>query len=174
MAALVYERIERAGGESWRRLDIEVVPGISALQAAAARAGAPLGHDFAAISLSDLLTPWPVIERRLEAAAEADFVVALYNPASGRRRRPLTQALEILRAARPPETPVIVARSLGRPEENVTIVELAALEAASIDMLTLMIVGNAETRTVAGAGGVSRVYTPRGYGTKSGDDGDRG
>jgi cobalt-precorrin 5A hydrolase/precorrin-3B C17-methyltransferase len=170
MAALVYERIDRTDDETWRRLSVEVVPGISALQAAAARAGAPLGHDFAAISLSDLLTPWPVIERRLEAAAEADFVVALYNPASGRRRRPLTRALDILAAARPPETPVIVARSLGRPEESVAIVELARLEAASVDMLTLLIVGNGSTRTIAGAGDRRRAYTPRGYGARSSDD----
>ncbi len=174
MAALVFERIDLSGREAWRRLQIEVAPGISALQAAAARAGAPLGHDFAAISLSDLLTPWPAIERRLEAAAAGDFVVALFNPASMRRRRALDRALEILRGARPPATPVVIARSLGRPEEDIGIVDLQDLDAGSIDMLTLLIVGNTETRTVPGAGGGRRVYTPRGYGAKSSDDGDHG
>ena len=169
MAALVFEIADRGERESWRRLRIEIVPGISALQAAAARAGAPLGHDFAAISLSDLLTPWAAIEARLEAAAAADFVIALYNPASARRREPLTRALEILRRHRSGETPLVVARSLGREGETVDIVDLATLDAASVDMLTLLLIGNSETRAMAAAGGQKRVYTPRGYGaTKRG------
>src|SRR5690606_22133002 len=131
-------------------------------QAAAARAGAPLGHDFCCISLSDLLTPWPAIERRLRAAAAADFVVALYNPASGRRRAPLRRALAILAAARPPDTPVVVARAVGRADEQVAVTDLARLDAAAVDMLTLLIVGSSASRRLSRAG-AARVYTPRGY-----------
>ena len=104
----------------WPGVAVEVSPGVSALQAAAARAGAPLGHDFCAISLSDLLTPWPVIERRLKAAAAGDFVTVLYNPASPRRRQGLARAIAILfAAARSPKTPVIHARNLGRAGETI-------------------------------------------------------
>jgi cobalt-precorrin 5A hydrolase/precorrin-3B C17-methyltransferase len=147
------------------RVAVSVCPGLSALQAAAARVGAPLGHDFCTISLSDLLTPWPEIERRLHAAADGDFVVALYNPASARRRDQLGRALAILRAQRPPETPVIVARNLGRTDERVTIADLATMDAASVDMLTLLLVGSSNTRAF-GSGAMRRVYTPRGYAAK--------
>jgi len=159
MASLVFEQLERKPS----RAEIVVAPGVSALQAAAARAGAPLGHDFCAISLSDLLTPWAAIERRLRAAAEADFVIALYNPASRGRREPLERALTILRAARAPQTPVVVARNLGRPEERVEVAALSALEPASVDMLTLLIVGASTTRS-----GPAGVFTPRGYPGKVG------
>jgi cobalt-precorrin 5A hydrolase/precorrin-3B C17-methyltransferase len=158
LAALVFELLEREGRADWRRVAISVVPGISALQAAAARVGAPLGHDFCAISLSDLLTPWPVIERRLNAAAAGDFVVALYNPRSARRVEQLAAARRILLAARSPETPVVLARNLGRAEERVTTTTLAALDPADVDMLTLVIVGSSTTRR-----GKGFVYTPRGY-----------
>jgi cobalt-precorrin 5A hydrolase/precorrin-3B C17-methyltransferase len=148
---------------------VTVVPGISALQAAAARAGAPLGHDFCAISLSDLLTPWAVIEKRLHAAAEGDFVVALYNPVSRRRTTQLTRAVEILSAKRPAETPVVLARNLGRDGEAVTVIDLAALTPEAVDMLTVVLVGSSETRRVArGGGGGAWVYTPRGYAAKAG------
>jgi len=163
MAALVFELLERGEDAAWQRIAVVVSPGVSALQAAAARAGAPLGHDFCAISLSDLLTPWPEIERRLEAAAAGDFVTVLYNPASARRRRGLERALEILRPARPPSTPVVHARNLGRLWESVTITALADLDSAAVDMLSLLIVGSSRTRTVARPEGRPLVYTPRGY-----------
>jgi cobalt-precorrin 5A hydrolase / cobalt-factor III methyltransferase / precorrin-3B C17-methyltransferase len=163
MASLVFELLEREGRADWNRVEITVAPGVSALQAAAARIGAPLGHDFCAISLSDLLTPWPVIERRLEAAAAGDFVVALYNPVSGRRRRQLARAAEILATQRPADTPVVLARNLGRPGESVTVTNLEALTPERVDMLTLVLVGSSETRRVATGQGVW-VFTPRGYG----------
>lgn len=167
MASLVFELLEAPEDAAWGRVAIAVVPGISAMQAAAARIGAPLGHDFCAVSLSDLLTPWPVIERRLKAAAEGDFVVALYNPASARRRHQLARAAEILLAHRADDTPVVLARNLGREGEQVRVVSLIDLTPEMADMLTLVIVGSSATRRVArgakGADGVW-VYTPRGYG----------
>ena len=158
MASLVFERLDAATHPSWRRSEIVVLPGVSAMHGAAALAGAPLGHDFCAISLSDLLTPREVIEQRLRAAADGDFVVALYNPASGRRRRGLARAIEILASNRPPDTPVVVARAIGREEQSVTITCLRDLEQPSVDMMTLLIVGSSETRVIGG-----HVYTPRGY-----------
>jgi cobalt-precorrin 5A hydrolase / precorrin-3B C17-methyltransferase len=163
MAALVFELLERGANVAWQRIAVVVSPGVSALQAAAARAGAPLGHDFCAISLSDLLTPWPEIERRLEAAAAGDFVTVLYNPASGRRRRGLARALELLRAARPAATPVVHARNLGRAGETVTIAPLAELDPSAVDMLSLLIVGSSRTRLLPGPGDRAFAYTPRGY-----------
>jgi cobalt-precorrin 5A hydrolase / precorrin-3B C17-methyltransferase len=161
LASLVFELMEREPREAWRRIDVAVVPGLSALQAAASRLGAPLGHDFCAISLSDLLTPWEVIERRLEAAAAGDFVVALYNPRSTRRRAPLVRALEILGRARGDGVHVALARNLGRAGERVTVTTLARLDVEEIDMLTLVIVGSSATRLLPGAR--PRLYTPRGY-----------
>ena len=165
MAALVFERLEMetSARPGWRRSEIVVLPGVSAMHGAAALAGAPLGHDFCAISLSDLLTPWTVIEQRLEAAAAGDFVVVLYNPASRRRRRGLARAVEILAARRPATTPVVVARSIGREGETITVTRLQDLDQSSIDMMTLLIVGSTETRSIGG-----RVYTPRGYGMQGG------
>ena len=163
MASLLFELLD--GEEAARRRhDVEIVvePGISALQAAAARAGAPLGHDFCAISLSDLLTPWPVIERRLQAAAAADFVVALYNPASRQRRSRLAEALAILAAHRPPECPAVIARNLGRGGERVVLATLESLDADAVDMLTVIVVGSSQTRRVE-RGGRAWLYTPRGY-----------
>ena len=165
MASLVFELMDRTGDPAWRRVAITVEPGVSAMQMAAARAGAPLGHDFCAISLSDLMTPWSVIERRLRAAADADFVVALYNPRSARRTHQLPAARDILLAQRPPDTPVVVARELGRADEHVEVVTLAELDPDAIDMLTVLIVGSSETRIVAQRG-QTRVYTPRGYRSK--------
>jgi cobalt-precorrin 5A hydrolase/precorrin-3B C17-methyltransferase len=165
LAALVFELLERGDVPGWRRIALRVCPGLSALQAAAARAGAPLGHDFCAVSLSDLLTPWPEIERRLQAAAEGDFVVALYNPASARRRDQLRRAIDILGTQRPATTPVIVARNLGRAGESVAVSTLAALDTEAIDMLTLLLIGSSRTRAFA-TGSAHWVYTPRGYAAK--------
>jgi cobalt-precorrin 5A hydrolase/precorrin-3B C17-methyltransferase len=165
LAALVFELLDRENRAEWNRLAVAVVPGVSALQAAAARAGAVIGHDFCAISLSDLLTPWPEIERRLHAAAEADFVVALYNPVSRRRHTQLAAARDILLARRPAETPVVLARNLGRAGEAVSVIELKALTPGQADMLTVVLVGSSRTRLIEG--GTHRfVYTPRGYATK--------
>jgi cobalt-precorrin 5A hydrolase/precorrin-3B C17-methyltransferase len=136
------------------------------MQTAAARLGAPLGHDFCAISLSDLLTPWPVIEQRLRAAAAGDFVVAFYNPVSQRRRTQLASARTILQAARPPETPVAIARNLGRDGERVTVTTLAALDPNDVDMLSLVLVGSSTTRRVVRPDGGEWLYTPRGYEAK--------
>ena len=166
MASLVFELLDRGDNPAWQRIAITVHPGVSAMQLAAARAGAPLGHDFCAISLSDLLTSWPAIETRLRAAAQADFVVALYNPASRRRRQQFETARDILLAHRPDDTPVVVARNLARPGEQVSIIPLAELSIEAIDMLTIVIIGNSQSRTIAGA--ASRwTYTPRGYAAKS-------
>ncbi len=166
MASLAFELLDRDPDPAWQRIAITVHPGVSAMQLAAARAGAPLGHDFCAISLSDLLTPWPAIEARLRAAAQADFVVALYNPASRRRRQQFETARDILLAHRPDDTPVVVARNLARPGEQVSIVPLSELSLDAIDMLTIVIIGNSQSRTITGV--ASRwAYTPRGYAAKA-------
>jgi cobalt-precorrin 5A hydrolase/precorrin-3B C17-methyltransferase len=163
LAGLVLELVEREGRPDWERVEIVVSPGVSAMQAAAARFGAPLGHDFCAISLSDLLTPRSAIERRLEAAAAGDFVVALYNPASQRRRELLPLAREILLRHRPAETPVLVARNLGREDETSRLTSLAELDPGEVDMLSLVLVGSSTTRRVKRLHGRDWVYTPRGY-----------
>ena len=160
MAAAVCEAVEH-GPDSWRDIAVTVHPGITAMLALAARIGAPLGHDFCAISLSDLLTPLPAIERRLQAAIDGDFVIALYNPASLKRRAPLDMAVALLRAGRPAATPVVIARNLGRADELVRVVTLGALDPTEIDMLTILIVGSSATRC-----GPSGVFTPRGYAQK--------
>ena len=161
LATLAFDLIDSGEDPAWRRLAVKVAPGLSALQAAAARAGAPLGHDFCAVSLSDLLTPWPVIRKRLEAAAEGDFVLALYNPRSGKRVSQLAEAKEILLTRRLDSTPVVIARNLGRPEEAVSVTTLDALDPDRIDMLTLLLIGSTRTRIIDGP--IPRVYTPRGY-----------
>jgi cobalt-precorrin 5A hydrolase/precorrin-3B C17-methyltransferase len=165
LATLVFELLDRRKRADWNRVEITVVPGISAFQAAAARAGAPVNHDFCTISLSDLLTPWEDIEKRLKAAAAADFVVCFYNPVSQRRRDQLPRARDILLTGRGPDTPVILARQLGRPGETVEVIRLADLDADRVDMLTMVVVGSSETRTFA-AGTNTWTYTPRGYGKK--------
>ena len=170
MASLLFELLDAPAAEPrWRGIELAVEPGISALQAAAARAGAPIGHDFCAISLSDLLTPWPAIARRLQAAAEADFVVALYNPASGRRRIQLTQARAILAAHRPADCPVVVARNLGREGEAVSVTTLDDLDTDAVDMLTVIVVGSSQTRRLE-RGGRAWLYTLRGYEAGAGAD----
>jgi cobalt-precorrin 5A hydrolase/precorrin-3B C17-methyltransferase len=163
MAALVCELIEQTDNAAWQRVALAISPGVSALQAAAARAGAPLGHDFCAISLSDLLTPWMTIERRLEAAAAGDFVTVLYNPASWRRREGLLRALAILGRARAPATPLIHARNLGRVGEAVEVAEVGTFDPGAVDMLSLVIVGARATRWLPRRHGRPLVYTPRGY-----------
>ena len=163
LAALVFEMLDRQPKREWRSVEVTVCPGVSALQAAAARAGAPLGHDFCAISLSDLLTPWPAICARLEMAAAADFIVALFNPRSIRRAGQLAEAAEILLRHRSPHTPVFIGRNLGRSGETTRIAELSDLagDNAEIDMLSVIIVGNSTSRVLKGY--PSRFYTPRGY-----------
>lgn len=165
LATLVFELLEREDRSDWNRVAVSVSPGVSALQAAASRIGAPLGHDFCTVSLSDLLTPWPDIQRRLEAAGRGDFVVALYNPVSMRRRTQLADARDILLQHRPAETPVVLARNLGRDGETVRVVTLGALEPDMADMLTVVLIGSSQTRAIE-KGGRAWVYTPRGYAAK--------
>ena len=170
MAALTYEMVDESSSVDWRRLDISVAPGISALQAAAARIGAPLGHDFCTISLSDLLTPWPVIESRIRAAADGDFVVAFYNPVSRRRNTQLPGARDILLNVRPSETPVVLARNLGRANESIDVITLGALTTETVDMTTVVLVGSSETRRIDRRDGGVWLYTPRGYAAKNSKD----
>jgi cobalt-precorrin 5A hydrolase/precorrin-3B C17-methyltransferase len=170
MAALVFELLDREAGQGGvsaaaRRVEVICSPGVSALQGAAARAGAPLGHDFCAISLSDLLTPRQDILRRLRAAAEGDFVIAFYNPVSRKRRTLLAEARDILLAHRPAETPVLLATNLGRPDENLRYRRLADLDVDEVDMLTVVLVGSSQSRLVT-LGEGPRMYTPRGYARK--------
>ncbi|SDT78547.1 precorrin-2 C(20)-methyltransferase [Actinoplanes derwentensis] len=160
MAAAV---LEVAEDPQWRDVPIRIIPGLTAAQAVASRAGAPLGHDFCVLSLSDRLKPWSVIESRLEAAAMADLVIALYNPASKSRREQLVRALEVLRAHRGPGTPVVVGRDVGGPTETVRITTLAALDPATVDMRCLLIVGSSQTRAVTRGDGTTAVFTPRHY-----------
>src|SRR6476659_1172453 len=164
MAATVCEEIE-SGPPAWRALDVEIVPGITAMLAVAARVGAPLGHDFCALSLSDNLKPWPVIERRLDAAAQAGFVIALYNPISRARPWQLTAALERLRRYLPATTPIVFGRAVGRADENIAVTTLQAADPAGADMATLVIVGSAQTRVVPRPGQAPLVYTPRSIGS---------
>ncbi|MBB3951751.1 precorrin-3B C(17)-methyltransferase [Aureimonas jatrophae] len=169
MATLVFELLDRGDvSKAARRIAVEVSPGISALQAAAAKAGAPLGHDFCTISLSDLLTPWEDIQRRVRAAAEGDFVIAFYNPVSKRRRTQLVFARDVLLQHRPADTPVVLATNLGRVGESVRIVTLAALDVDEVDMLTVVLVGSTNTRRLVTAEGRAFAYTPRGYAAKPG------
>jgi precorrin-3B C17-methyltransferase len=160
MAAAVCEQIE-SGPAAWRALDVEIVPGITAMLAVAARVGAPLGHDFCALSLSDNLKPWPVIERRLDAAAQAGFVIVLYNPISRARPWQLSAAFERLRRYLPATTPTVFGRAVGRADENIAVTTLQAADPTGADMATLVIVGSAETRLVPRPGHVPLVYTPR-------------
>jgi precorrin-3B C17-methyltransferase len=160
MASAVFEAIEQ-GDENWRELDVEVMPGVSAMQAAAARLGAPLGHDFCAISLSDNLKPWELIARRLEYAARGDFVIALYNPASRARPTRIHDAFAILRAHQSPQTPVMFARAVGRADERIVISRLGEADPSIVDMSTLVIVGSSGTRLVARGDASPWVYTSR-------------
>jgi cobalt-precorrin 5A hydrolase/precorrin-3B C17-methyltransferase len=166
LATLVFELIDLNDRPDWNRLRIDVEPGVSAIQAAASKIGAPIGHDFCTISLSDLLTPWTEIERRLKAAAAGDFVVAFYNPVSKRRRHQLEIARDTLLAERSAETPVMLARNLGRTDESISYITLGELTPDHADMLTLVMVGNSQSKMI-NIGGTNRVYTPRGYADKN-------
>ncbi|HRO11559.1 precorrin-3B C(17)-methyltransferase [Amaricoccus sp.] len=161
MAAAVCEAVE-AGPAAWRRLEIEVVPGVTAMLAVAARCGAPLGHDFCALSLSDNLKPWETGERRLRAAAGAGLALALYNPASRARPWQLARAFEVLRELLPPGTVVVFGRAALRDDERITVTTLGAADPGLADMATCVIVGSAETRAVPRPGLPPLVYSPRG------------
>jgi precorrin-2 C20-methyltransferase/precorrin-3B C17-methyltransferase len=162
MAAAVLEQAV-AGGERWARVPVTVLPGVTAAQAVAARAGAPLGHDYCVISLSDRLKPWPVIASRVEHAAAADLVLALYNPASRSRTWQLGAVADLLLRYRGPKTPVVVGRAVGRTDEQLQVITLAGLGSASVDMSALVIVGSSATRAHDRAGRPV-VFTPRHYG----------
>ena len=161
MAAAVCEALERGPAE-WRQVEIAIIPGVSAMLAVAARVGAPLGHDFCAISLSDNLKPWDVIEQRLELAATAGFVIALYNPISRARPWQLDRAFEKLRTVLADITPVVFGRAAGRPDERISIARLSDARGSDADMATCIIIGSAETRLIERPGKAPLVYTPRG------------
>jgi len=170
MATLVFELLDQQlqGKENhpeWLQVAIEVIPGISAMQAGSSLVGALLGHDFCTISLSDLLTPWQTIEKRIQCAAEGDFVISFYNPVSKKRDWQLNRARDILLQHRPATTPVLLGRQLSRPEQEVKIITLAELDAKQVDMLTLVSVGNSESRHIVN-GDKQWLYTPRGYAKK--------
>jgi precorrin-3B C17-methyltransferase len=154
MAAAVFEALEAT--PQLQDLSIRVLPGVTAMLAAAARAGAPLGHDFCAINLSDNLKPWPVIEKRLRLAAEADFAIAIYNPRSASRPDGFARALEVLKDAGCGERTIIFARAVTTPRERIDTLRLKDAEAEMADMATLVIVGNSATRKVG-----RWVYAPR-------------
>ncbi|WP_244277862.1 precorrin-3B C(17)-methyltransferase, partial [Pseudovibrio sp. W74] len=171
MGALVFELLDRAqdnGGvsDAARRVEVASAPGISAMIALSNRIGAPLGHDFCAISLSDLLTPWETIQQRLEGAAIGDFVIGFYNPVSKRRRTQLAWAREKLLEHRPENTPVILGANIGRENEVITTTTLKDLQVDDVDMLTTVIVGCSQTRLGGNGQSLHFVYTPRGYAKK--------
>jgi precorrin-3B C17-methyltransferase len=158
MAGLAFELLAGMRWDPEKGVEVEVVPGVTALSSCASVLGAPITHDFAAISLSDLLTPWEVIEKRLHAAASADFVIALYNPKSGRRTRQIVLAREILLQHKRPDTPVGIVKSGHRSGQHVVITDLSGMLDFEIGMLTTILIGNAETRVYR-----DRMITPRGY-----------
>ncbi|MBN3814905.1 precorrin-3B C(17)-methyltransferase, partial [Paraburkholderia sp. Ac-20347] len=163
----VLEALEGADDPRWQRVELQIVPGVSAALATAAQAGAPLGHDFCMLSLSDNLKPWSVIEKRLHHAALADLVMAFYNPISRARPWQLDRALEIVRAVRSPETRVVLGRDVGRPGETLRTMTLGELQSSDVDMRTMVIVGSSTTRGFARGGAQQAlrewVYTPRFY-----------
>jgi len=171
MATLVFELLDQelhaseAQYPQWLDVEIEVVPGVSAMQAASSRIGAMLGHDFCTISLSDLLTPWPTIEKRLHACGQGDFVVSFYNPRSKKRDWQINTARDTLLQYRPASTPVLLGRQLTRDDERITVTTLGQLYADDVDMFTLVCVGNSESRHIIN-GSKEWVYTPRGYSKK--------
>ena len=160
MAAAVCAEIE-AGPPVWRELDVAIVPGITAMLAVAARVGAPLGHDFCALSLSDNLKPWALVEQRLDAAAGAGFIIAIYNPVSRARPWQLGAAFDRVGRLVPQSTPVIFGRAIGRAGERVDVTTLGAAKSIAADMATLVIVGSSDTRIVVREGRAPLVYTPR-------------
>jgi precorrin-3B C17-methyltransferase len=158
MAGLVFEVLRSAGQEG---VNVEIVPGIPALSSCAAKLGAPLMHDFASISLSDLLTPWEIIEKRISAAASADFVIVIYNPKSKGRSRHINSARDIILQFRHPRTPVGIVKAAGRDNEKIVITDLGGMLNNEIDMQSTVIIGNSQTFTWN-----DRMVTPRGYGSK--------
>lgn len=162
MAAAVCEAIDKGPAE-WKSVELVITPGVTAMLAVAARIGAPLGHDFCAMSLSDNLKPWEVITRRLRLAAEAGLVIALYNPISKARPWQLGEAFAILREVLPATVPVIFGRAAGRPDERMTVIPLGEADANRADMATCVIIGSPETRIVERDGQPDLVYTPRFY-----------
>ncbi|MBW4431338.1 MAG: precorrin-3B C(17)-methyltransferase [Pelatocladus maniniholoensis HA4357-MV3] len=163
MAAAVFEVLDKQAKPEWQSIEIQVAPGISAMQAAAAKIGAPLGHDFCTISLSDILKPWSIIEQRITAAAQADFVIAFYNPVSKQRTWQLAQTQKILLRHRSADTPVVLARNLGRDGESTVVCTLGNLVPEQADMRTVIIVGSSKTRMIQKPDGGIWVYTPRRY-----------
>jgi precorrin-3B C17-methyltransferase len=160
MAAAVFEAID-TGPAAYRSLDVVVLPGVTAMLAAAARLGAPLGNDFCAINLSNNLKPWSVIEQRLVLAARADFVIALYNPASRARPEQIHAAFALLREHRTEHAPVAFASAVGRPDEDLWLTTLGHADPSRADMRTLVVIGTAATRSIERASGSAWLYTPR-------------
>ncbi|KAA0967718.1 precorrin-3B C(17)-methyltransferase [Pseudomonas sp. ANT_H12B] len=166
MAAAVLEALHESTDASWHNVDLEILPGVSASLATAAQAGAPLGHDFCVLSLSDNLKPWEIIEKRLDLAAQADLALAFYNPISRSRPWQLGQALDIVARHRTPETPVVLGRDIGRPGQTLRVTTLGQLTPEQVDMRTMVLVGSSTTRVILRPDGRSWVYTPRSYGDK--------
>jgi precorrin-2 C20-methyltransferase/precorrin-3B C17-methyltransferase len=166
MASAVLECVDQ-GPPTWRSLDIRILPGVSAMQAAASRVGAPLGHDFCVISLSDRLKPWEMVVKRLEAAASADFAIAIYNPISSERLWQLAEARTIIAKHRGPETPVVLARSVGRSDERTTITDLEHFDPSLADMQTIVLIGSSTSRAIALSNARKLIYTPRSYAHRS-------
>lgn len=159
MASAVFEALEQ-GEAAWRDLDVRVLPGITAMLAASAAAGAPLGHDFCAINLSDNLKPWELIEKRLRLAVEADFAMAFYNPRSNARPAGFARVLDVLDSCCAPDRLIIFARAVSTPEQQISVVSLAEARPEMADMRTVVLVGSSQTRLIERAGD-PLVYTPR-------------
>ncbi len=166
MAAAVLEALHESSDPAWHSVDLEILPGVSASLATAAQAGAPLGHDFCVLSLSDNLKPWDIIEKRLDLASQADLALAFYNPISRSRPWQLGRALEIVRQHRTPQTPVVLGRDIGRPGQTLRVITLGELTPEQVDMRTMVLVGSSTTCVFPRAGGGDWVYTPRWYGNK--------
>ena len=166
MAAAVIEALHESSDPAWHQVDLEILPGVSASLATAAQAGAPLGHDFCVMSLSDNLKPWSIIEKRLDLASQADLALAFYNPISRSRPWQLGRALEIVALHRTPQTPVVLGRDIGRPGQTLRVTTLGQLTPDQVDMRTMVLIGSSTTCTFPRAGGGEWVYTPRWYGEK--------
>ena len=166
MAAAVIEALHESDDPAWHQVDLQILPGVSASLATAAQAGAPLGHDFCVMSLSDNLKPWSIIEQRLDLASQADLALAFYNPISRARPWQLGRALEIVAQHRSAETPVVLGRDIGRPGQTLRVTTLAQLTPEQVDMRTMVLIGSSTTCVFPRAGGGEWVYTPRWYGEK--------
>ncbi|WP_404486666.1 precorrin-3B C(17)-methyltransferase [Pseudomonas sp. HT11] len=166
MAAAVIEALHESSNPAWHQVDLQILPGVSASLATAAQAGAPLGHDFCVMSLSDNLKPWSIIEKRLDLASQADLALAFYNPISRSRPWQLGRALEIVALHRTPETPVVLGRDIGRPGQTLRVTTLGQLTPEQVDMRTMVLIGSSTTCVFPRAGGGAWVYTPRWYGEK--------